>query len=127
MIVKLCGVALIGLVATSVMKGLKNEMSGFISAVTGLILLGGSIAMLYPIISYMHEITKETGFFVYIETVIKALGIAVISESAADLCRDAGESAIASKTEFAAKIMIIYLALPVIKNIISLAFGVVEG
>ncbi len=127
MIVKLCGVALIGLVATSVMKGLKNEMSGFISAVTGLILLGGSIAMLYPIISYMHEITKETGFFVYIETVIKALGIAVISESAADLCRDAGESAIASKTEFAAKIMIIYLALPVIKNLISLAFGVVEG
>lgn len=83
--------------------------------------------MLYPIISYMHEITKETGFFVYIETVIKALGIAVISESAADLCRDAGESAIASKTEFAAKIMIIYLALPVIKNLISLAFGVVEG
>ncbi len=127
MIVKLCGVALIGLVATSVMKGLKNEMSGFISAVTGLILLGGSIAMLYPIISYMHEITKETGFSVYIETVIKALGIAVISESAADLCRDAGESAIASKTEFAAKIMIIYLALPVIKNLISLAFGVVEG
>lgn len=127
MIVKLCGVALIGLVATSVMKGLKNEMSGFISAVTGLILLGGSIAMLYPIISYMHEITKETGFYVYIETVIKALGIAVISESAADLCRDAGESAIASKTEFAAKIMIIYLALPVIKNLISLAFGVVEG
>lgn len=127
MIVKLCGVALIGLVATSVMKGLKNEMSGFISAVTGLILLGGSIAMLYPIISYMHEITKETGFSVYIETVIKALGIAVISESAADLCRDAGESAIASKTEFAAKIMIIYLALPVIKNLISLAFGVIEG
>lgn len=127
MIVKLCGVALIGLVATSVMKGLKNEMSGFISAVTGLILLGGSIAMLYPIISYMHEITKETGFSVYMETVIKALGIAVISESAADLCRDAGESAIASKTEFAAKIMIIYLALPVIKNLISLAFGVVEG
>lgn len=127
MIVKLCGVALIGLVATSVMKGLKNEMSGFISAVTGLILLGGSIAMLYPIISYMHEITKETGFSVYIETVIKALGIAVISESAADLCRDAGESAIASKTEFAAKIMIIYLALPVIKNLISFAFGVVEG
>ena len=127
MIVKLCGVALIGLVATRVMKGLNNEMSGFISAVTGLILLGGSIAMLYPIISYMHEITKETGFSVYIETVIKALGIAVISESAADLCRDAGESAIASKTEFAAKIMIIYLALPVIKNLISLAFGVVEG
>ncbi len=127
MIVKLCGVALIGLVATSVMKGLKNEMSGFISAVTGLILLGGSIAMLYPIISYMHEITKETGFSVYIETVIKALGIAVISESTADLCRDAGESAIASKTEFAAKIMIIYLALPVIKNLISFAFGVVEG
>ena len=127
MIVKLCGVSRVGLVAASVMKGLKNEMSGFISAVTGLILLGGSIAMLYPIISYMHEITKETGFSVYIETVIKALGIAVISESAADLCRDAGESAIASKTEFAAKIMIIYLALPVIKNLISLAFGVVEG
>lgn len=126
-IIKLCGVALVGLVAVSAMKGLKSGLSSFVSAATGLIILGGSIAILYPIISYIYEMTDGTSFSVYIETVMKALGIAIISETAADICRDSGESAIAAKIEFAAKAMIIYLGLPVIKNLISLAFGVIDG
>lgn len=125
-IIKICGVALIGLVCVSVMRGAKNELSGFVSAATGLVLIGSSLAVLYPVISYISEISENTDFAVYIETILKALGIAVISESASDMCRDCGESAIASKVEFAAKACIMLLSLPVVKSLLSLAFEVLE-
>ncbi|MGN1095643.1 MAG: SpoIIIAC/SpoIIIAD family protein [Eubacteriales bacterium] len=125
-IIRICGVALIGLVAVSVMRGTKNELSGFISAATGLVLLGSAIGILYPIISYICDLTEGTDFSLYIETILKSLGVAVISESAADICRDSGEGAIASKVEFAAKALIIYMGLPVVKSLLTLAFGVLE-
>lgn len=110
----------------SVMRGVKNELSGFVSAATGLVILGASIALLYPVVTYIYEITEQTDFAVYIETILKALGVAIISESAADICRDCGESAIAAKVEFAAKASIMLLALPVVKSLLTLAFGVLE-
>ncbi len=122
-LIRVCGVALVGLAAVSVLRGMKNELAGFISAATGVVLLGAGVAVMYPLISFVYEITADTGFSLYIETVVKALGIALVSESAADICRDSGEGAIASKVEFAAKATILYLGLPVVKDLLSLAFG----
>lgn len=126
MMIKLCGIALIGVVCVSVLKALKNEISGYISAAAGLLLVGSSFALLYPVISYIGEISSETGFSIYIETVLKALGIAIISQTTADICRDCGENAIAGRVEFAAKASIMLLSLPVVKSLITLAFEVME-
>ncbi len=124
--VKICGVALVGLVAVSVMRGLKNDFSAFAGIATGLVLLGFAVGALYPIIEYVQKITEGNGFSLYIETILKALGIAVVAESAADICRDFGESAIAARVEFAAKSLIMLLALPVVESLLALAFGVLE-
>ncbi len=125
-IIKICGIALIGLICVSVIRGTKNELSGFVSAATGLVILGASIALLYPVIKFIYEITEQTEFAVYIETILKALGIAVISESAADICRDCGENAIAAKVEFAAKASIMLLSLPIVESLLSFAFEVLK-
>ncbi|MBQ7290470.1 MAG: stage III sporulation protein AD [Clostridia bacterium] len=125
-IIKICGVALVGLVAVSVMRGLKNDFSAFVGIATGLVLLGFAVGALYPLIEYVQKITEGSGFSLYIETILKALGIAVVAESAADICRDFGESAIAARVEFAAKSLIMLLALPVVESLLALAFGVLE-
>ena len=125
-IIKICGVALVGLVAVSVMRGLKNDFSAFVGIATGLVLLGFAVGALYPLIEYVQKITEGNGFSLYIETILKALGIAVVAESAADICRDFGESAIAARVEFAAKSLIMLLALPVVESLLALAFGVLE-
>ena len=125
-IVKICGVALIGLVASAVMRGLKNDFASLASLATGLVLLGFAVGVLLPIMDYIKKITDASDFSVYIETVVKALGIAVVSESAADICRDFGEAAIGSRLEFAAKALIILLSLPVVESLLALAFGVMK-
>jgi stage III sporulation protein AD len=50
-----------------------------------------------------------------------------LAQFAADACRDAGESALASKMELAGKITILILALPLFEKITQTAVGLIGG
>ncbi|BCJ85927.1 stage III sporulation protein AD [Effusibacillus dendaii] len=52
-------------------------------------------------------------------TILKIIAIAYIAEFGAQLVRDTGESGIASKIEFAGKILILVLAIPVVRVVID--------
>jgi stage III sporulation protein AD len=56
---------------------------------------------------------------VYVETILKIIGIAYIAEFAAHITRDAGQGAIAAKVELAGKILILAMAVPIITVIIE--------
>ena len=62
----------------------------------------------------------------YIETVVKVIGIAYITQFGADMLRDGGESAIASKCELAGKLFILYLTMPVISDFLRICINAVE-
>ena len=55
----------------------------------------------------------------YLFTVFKVLGIAYVSEFAAQICRDAGQNALASKIEMAAKIGVMALAVPIMMSVLE--------
>ncbi|MDD2496661.1 MAG: stage III sporulation protein AD [Desulfitobacteriaceae bacterium] len=55
----------------------------------------------------------------YLATIFKIIGIAYIAEFGAQICRDAGQSAIATKVEFAAKVLVMVLAVPIIAAILE--------
>ena len=46
-------------------------------------------------------------------------GIAFLSEFAISICKDAGESAIASKVELGSKALIISMSIPIIYNLLE--------
>jgi len=52
-------------------------------------------------------------------TILKIVGIAYIGDFGAQVCRDAGESAIASKVEFAAKVLVLIVALPIVVGLLE--------
>jgi len=67
------------------------------------------------VISFLQEMARQSNIsLLYMETILKIIGVAYIAEFGAQICRDAGEGAIASKVEFAAKVIVIVLAIPVI-------------
>ena len=53
----------------------------------------------------------------FIALILKITGIAFLAEFAVSVCKDAGESAIASKIEIGSKIVIIFLSMPIISNL----------
>ena len=57
--------------------------------------------------------------YMYLQTILKIIGIAYIAEFGSQVCRDAGEGAVANKIEFAAKVLIMVMAVPIIALVLD--------
>lgn len=117
---KLCGIIICCVVLSTVFKNIKNEYSLFIRIAITISVSIISLVMFSPIFEYIDEITKNTKINVYLPTLIKILGIAIISELTIDICNDVGESSIASKVSLFAQTEILLLTLPLIKELFTI-------
>lgn len=63
----------------------------------------------------------------YTKAIIKTLGVCYVTQLASDSCRDAGQSAIASKVELCGKVFIVIISLPLFENLIDIAFLLIRG
>ena len=50
---------------------------------------------------------------------IKITGIAILTEYTVSICKDSGESAIASKVDFGGKIVIMSMSIPIISSLLE--------
>lgn len=125
-VIKLCGIAVIGVCAALIMRAAKSELAIPVGVITGIIILASAISSMYPIVAFAEELSRENSYSLYFSTVLKALGIGIAAQTAADICRDSGEGAVASKLEFAAKVGILLLGLPVVREILSLTQKILE-
>ena len=57
----------------------------------------------------------------YSEILLKTLGVSLTVQTASDICRDAGESAIASKVELFGKAEILIISIPIVKKILEIS------
>ena len=60
---------------------------------------------------------------IYVETILKIIGIAYIAEFAAQISKDAGLGSIASKIELAGKVLILAMAVPILTVLIETIIG----
>ena len=61
-----------------------------------------------------------------IAAVVKITGIAYTAQFSADICRDAGESAVASRIELAGRLMMLLAALPMVFSAVEAICGLVS-
>ncbi|KXG76794.1 stage III sporulation protein AD [Thermotalea metallivorans] len=120
-IFKIVGLGLIAAILSVVLRNQKPEISLQISIVTGLIIFIFIAARLTYVIEVLNLVARKIDVdLVYITTIFKIVGIAYVAEFGAQICRDAGESAIASKIEFAGKVLIMVLAVPILVAALNL-------
>jgi stage III sporulation protein AD len=75
---------------------------------------------IYEIISMIEKLAIDAKVNkVYVETILKIIGIAYIAEFAAQITKDAGQGAISSKIELAGKIIILAMAIPILTVMIE--------
>lgn len=124
-ILQIIGLALVATVLIAVLKANRPEIAIQISIATGIIvfamILGKISAVVELLNSYAQKINIDT---IYLSTLLKIVGIAYIAEFGAEVCKDAGENAIASKVELAGKVMIIVLAVPIITSLMELIINI---
>ena len=122
-IVAVCGLAVLGLLVTVILRGIRPDFAVFTGIATALILLGTSISAITSVIKSIAMLSNETGFSLYTTLILKTLGIALISQMTADVCRECGSASIASKVEFSAKIMILALCIPILQTLLEYIVG----
>lgn len=60
-----------------------------------------------------------------VSIVLKTVGIGIVARFAADVCRDAGQAAAASAVEFAGAVSAVFVALPLMKTVLSMISSLV--
>lgn len=114
------GLALIAVTILVVLRQSRPEMALHLTLAVGIIiflLLVGRIGQILEALQGLAGRAQINQF--YLSTILRIIGIAYIAEFGAQICRDAGENTIASRVEFAAQIIIMVMALPIIAAVIE--------
>lgn len=119
-IIKIVGIALIALILIVLLKQYKPEFSIYISILVGVLILFLVMDRITEIINLIKSIANKASInTTFLTLLIKITGIAFLAEFAVSICKDSGESAIASKIEFGSKIIIISMSIPIISSLLE--------
>lgn len=117
---KVIAIALISIILIIVLKQHRPEFAIYASIVSGLLILFLVLNELSPIISMLQNLSEKMGvsskFFIIL---LKITGIAYLTEFGSSVCKDSGETAIASKVELAGKVLIIGMSIPIIRTLMQ--------
>ncbi len=109
-----------------VVKNQRPELALVLSIAAGGLLVMLCLGQLEVIVGFVRDISNRYGISEdYLGIAIKVTGIAILADLAVQLCKDAGESAIASKVELGGKTAMIVLALPVIESLLTIVSGLI--
>ena len=126
---KLAGAAMAAAVAALIVRQVKPELAMFVQ-------LGGVVVAALLLMDVLRELLAAVesildflpglggGSFAML---VKALGICVTTQLAADICRDSGSGSLANVVELGGRLLVLGLSLPLLKSIAELAVGLIRG
>jgi stage III sporulation protein AD len=121
-------VVIIGLIAAIIVVLLqkeKPEIAVQVSLAVGVVIFLFMLSKLTVVIEALQLIATRLEIeVIYLNTVLKIIGIAYLASFGAEICKDAGQSSIASKIEFGGKILIITLAIPILMAVMDMVIKV---
>ena len=120
-ILKIVALALTGVLLAALMKNINKEFAIYIVLATVIILFLSIIDRLADIFKFVEDIYDSITYGrTFFPIILKVLAVAYITDFTSQLCKDAGEGSIASKVELAGKVVIFYLAIPILTAIMEL-------
>lgn len=122
------GVLLTAAMVSLLLKSQRPELGMAVTVLTSVLVLRELFLRLSPLLT-----TAKTLFdglplsWEYGSILLKGLGVCLLTQTAADCCRDAGESALAGKAELTGKITLLALSVPLFEKVATLAVTMING
>lgn len=120
-------IATVGISAVFLSAAVKKDSPHFsllIGLAAGIIIIFMAAEPVREVFYTLKKLSEESGVnSAYIAIVLKVIGIAYISEFAAELSRDAGEASIGAKIELAGKILIMVMSAPILISLTDVVLG----
>ncbi len=126
--VAIAGVVVIAAFLAVLLRQQRPEQAMAVGLVAGVGILALVLTRAVPAFSSIKELLDASSLpGEYGEILFKALGLCLLTQLAADACRDAGEGALAGKAELAGKMGLVILSLPLFQKIAELAVSLMNG
>lgn len=112
---QIVGLALIVTIFSVLLKQIRPEIALQLTILAGasiFILILSKIRVVVDLLQTLADQANISSYYLLI--ILKIVGVAYLAEFGAQICRDAGENALATKIELAAKVGVIILAIPII-------------
>lgn len=124
-IIKIIGIALIALVIIIILRQYKPEFVIYVELIAGVLILSMSFEGITSIVnliqSYSNKISISSKFIIVL---LKITGIVILAEFASSICKDAGESSLATKIDIGSKVMIVTTSIPIISSLLEIILKV---
>lgn len=121
--IAVCGASFAVLIRTY-----RPEFSVAVGVTTGVIVLLMTVGELTGILDTVSELSTRYGVDAgYFGVLLKIIGISYVAQFGSEICKDAGESAVASRVELCGRILILTAALPAAIAVLTIAAQLLEG
>ena len=125
-IISIVGIGIICAVISVSLKKIGAEFSVLVSLAAGALIFFIILPYLATTLSILTSLTENINQSTEnIQIIFRILGVAYIAEFASSVCKDAGESAIASKIELSSKVIILVISAPIISSFLNLILGII--
>jgi stage III sporulation protein AD len=123
---KIAVIAVLGALAALTVRKSVPELALTLTLTVSAVVLTLASAALTDVMAFLRRMADmaELSSELFLP-VIKTVGIALVAKLAADVCRDAGQSAVASATETAGVIIALYLTLPLFSKVVDLVTSLI--
>lgn len=127
-IVQIVTLGIVASILFIILKDVNETFAFLIIIVTGIMIFLAIINQIGMIIDLIDSLGKKADVDgIYLETILKIIGIAYLAEIGANITRDAGLESVGMKIELAGKIFILILAIPIIKAVIEAILGFLQA
>ncbi len=126
MIIQICAAAIIAAAASIALRKYVPSISAALVIFTAVIILSLILTEISPVISEMNELLQKAdqggG---YGEILLKTAGVCMLCRFTSDCCKDMGEQGLAAKVELASRAAAAVISLPLIKELLTIAAGLI--
>lgn len=108
------------------LRGQRPELAMLLVLAAGIGFLVTLLARAGEVFSSLYGMLEKSGLpAAYVQIVFKALGICLVTQLAADTCRDAGEAALAAKAELIGRFALLTVGLPLFEAVAQTALTLI--
>lgn len=117
--VKICALALMAAICFSIVRRVNSGFDVPMRLASSVVLLGIVIGAIRPLFSYLSGLIGGSELGQWQGMLFSAMGVAFLSHTSAELCRECGEASIGGYCEMIGKVEILLLCLPLINELLS--------
>ena len=118
---RISGIAMVGVVALLILRTHRPEWAPMLRIAVTVVAAGVTLSLASTVLGYVGDLADATGGMDQESwpILLKALGVAFLTEISASVCRDSGETGLSTWVETVGKLEVLLLSFPLIRIVLD--------